>query len=397
VDPSAIGRELGVRAILTGSVVSHGEDLDMQVDLLDAKNGSRLWRKNYQRPIIDLLRVQNEIVAEVASTLGLQRGAAKSDTNSSEAYQLYLQGRYSQEKQNAEGIRKMGEYFKKAITIDPKYALAYVGLADYYGQMAAGGLAPGAEYWPKSEDAAVKALALDESIGEAHRARALVWMWHDRNWLRTESELKRAIELEPGLAPAYASYAQVLGVMGRFDDAIAAAKRSSEVDPRSREGKNPNLAEVYFYARRYDLAVEEYRKSIENDSGAELPHLGLAEVYVQQKKFTEALAEARKAKDLIRNPGQRARLGGIFAAAGDKQEATKILAEVKDRSSKRVAYFTASIYAALGNSTEAFACLTRAVDEFDTKVMYLKVDPRFDPVRHDDRFKALLGRMHLLQ
>src|SRR5262249_11102241 len=149
--------------------------------------------------------------------------------------------------------------------------------------------------------------------------------------------------------------------------------------------------------RRYDLAIEEFRKSIEKNSGEELPHIGLAEVYVQQKKFTEALAEARKAKDLIRNPGQRARLGGIFAAAGDTKEVTEILAKVKGLSSKRVAYFTASIYAALGNSTEAIASLTKAVDEFDVNVMNLKVDPRFDSLRKDPRFTALLGRMHLLQ
>jgi serine/threonine-protein kinase len=396
VDPSAIGRELGVRAVLTGRVASHGEDLDMQVDLLDAKNGSRLWRKTYQRPLSNLLGVQKEIVAAVASTLGVQRAAAKSGTNSSEAYQLYLQGRYYGQKQNAEGIRKMGEYFNKAITIDPDYALAYAGLADYWRNRAAGGTS-GAEYWPKSEEAAVKAITLDESIGEAHEALANVRMWYDHNWRGTESELKRAIELNPEFAETYTFYARLLEAMGRFDEAVAAAKRSSEVDPHSWHARRLGFGEIYFFARRYDLAVEEFRKSIANDSGYELPHLGLAEVYVQQQKFTEALAEARIARLLIQNPGQLARLGAIFAAAGDRKEATEILVEVQGVSTKRVKYFTACIYAVLGNSNEAIAWLTKAVDEFDTNVIDLKVDPRFDSLRQDARFTALLGRMHLLQ
>jgi eukaryotic-like serine/threonine-protein kinase len=398
VDPSAIGRELGVRAILTGRVASHGEDVDMRVDLLDAEKGSHLWGKTFRRPLMDLLGVQKEIVAAVASTLGVQSGAPKADTNSREAYLLYLQGRYYVQKQNAEGIQKMGDYFKKAIMVDPYYALAYAGLADYYGHLAAGGMAPGAEYWPKSEEAALRAIALDESIGEAHHSLAVVRMFYDRNWRGTESELKRAIQLKPEFPVAYNMYARLLVAMGRFDEAIAAAKRSSEeADLQPPKASRPDFAELYFYARRYDLAIEKFRKSIENDSGSELPHLGLAEVYVQQKKFTEALAEARKAKALIRNPGQLARLGGIFAAAGDTKEATEILAKVKDVSSKRVAVFTASIYAALGNSTEAIAWLTKAVDEYDTVVMNLKVDPRFDSLRQDARFTALLGRMHLLQ
>jgi tetratricopeptide (TPR) repeat protein len=290
----------------------------------------------------------------------------------------------------------MGDYYKEAITIDPNYALAYAGLANYYGIMAARGTS-GAEYWPKSEEAAVKALALDESSGEAHETLAAVRMWYDRNWRGTESELKRAIELKPEFVEAYLLYARLLGAMGRFDEAIAAAKRSSEVDPHSPHLRIVDFAGLYFYARRYDLAVEEFRRSIENDPGAVLPHLGLAEVYVQQQKFTEALAEARKAKALVRNPGQLTRLGGIFAAAGDTKEATEILVKTKDLSSKRVAYFIASIYAALGNNTEAIAWLTKAVDEFDTVVIDLKVDPRFDSLRQDARFTALLGRMKLVQ
>jgi tetratricopeptide (TPR) repeat protein len=238
---------------------------------------------------------------------------------------------------------------------------------------------------------------LDKSSGEAHYALAAVRMWYDRNWRETESQLKRAIELKPEFAESYTLYARLLGAMGRFDEAIAAAKRSSEVDPHSPHVRRLYFGGLYFFARRYDLAIEEFRKYIDEDPGGELPHLALAEVYVQQQKFTEALVEARKAKPLLRNPGQLARLGAIFAAAEDTKKATEILGEVKDVSSKRVKYFIASIYAALGYRTEAIDWLTKAVDEFDTNVIDLKVDPRFDSLRQDARFTALLGRMKLVQ
>jgi eukaryotic-like serine/threonine-protein kinase len=402
VDPSAIGRELGVRAILTGRVASHGEDVDMQVDLLDAENGSRLWGTTYRRPLINLLDVQKEIVAAVASTLGVQRGAAKSDTNSSEAYQLYLQGRYYWQKWGAgDSELKMGDYFQEAIAIDPNYALAYAGLADYYATMGLSGRMPGAQAWPKSEEAAVKALALDESIGEAHHSLAAVRIWYDRNWREAEKELKRAIELKPDFAEGYALYAKLLDATGRADEAIAAAKRSSEVDPHTPHRRaSPFFGVHYFHAHRYDLAAEEFRKSVENNPGDPNEHIGLGEVYVQQKKLTEALAEARKAKALIQNNfRQLTRLGGLFAAAGDTEEATKILVEAKKLASKRpiLAHNIALIYAGLGNTTEAITWLTKSVDEFDNTVVDLRVDPRFDTLRQDPRFAAVLGRMKLLQ
>jgi eukaryotic-like serine/threonine-protein kinase len=401
VDPSAIGRELGVRAILIGRVASHGEDVDMRVDLLDAEKGSHLWGKTFRRPLMDLLGVQKEIVAAVASTLGVQRGAAKSDTKSNEAYQLYLQGRYYWQKSGAgEANLKMGDYFQKAIAIDPNYALAYAGLADYYATMGLSGRMPGAQAWPKSEEAAFKALALDESTGEAHQSLAAVRIWYDRNWREAEKELKRAIELKPDFAEGHALYSKLLDATGRVDEAIVEQKRASEVAPHTpHRGGRSFFGEKHFHARRYDLAAEEFRKSVENDPGNPNEHIGLGEVYVQQKKLAEAVAEARKAKALIQNNfKQLTRVGAILAAAGDTEEATKILVEAKKRQSKVpiLAHNIALIYAALGNNTEAIAWLTKSIDEFDSTVVDLKVDPRFDTLRQDPRFPAVLGRMKLL-
>src|SRR5262249_13554642 len=220
VDARTIGRELGVRAVLTGRVALRGDGVEIQVDLLDTESMSELWRATYSRRLIDLLDAQKELAATVVSKLGLQSRASKYDTSSNEAYQLYLQGRYYWQKFDL----KMGDYFQRAIAIDPNYALAYAGLADYYATMGGKGVMHGAESWPKSEEAAVKALALDESIGEAHHSLAAVRMWYDHNWRGAESELKRAIELKPDFAEGYTLYAWLLDATGRVDEAIAAAK-----------------------------------------------------------------------------------------------------------------------------------------------------------------------------
>jgi len=401
VDARTIGRELGVRAVLTGRVASRGDGVEIQVDLLDTESMSELLRATYSRRLIDLLDAQKELAAAVVSKLGLQSRASKYDTNSNEAYQLYLQGRYYWQKysRSLDGDLKMGDYFQKAIAIDPNYSLAYAGLADYYATMGLLGRMPGAQSWPKSEEAAVKALALDESVGEAHHSLAAVRIWYDHNWREAERELQRAIELKPDFAEGYTLYARLLDATGRVDEAIAAAKRSWEVDPHMPHRRAPLLGGYYFHARRYDLAAEEFRKSVENDPGDPNAHIGLGRVYVQQKKLAQALAEARKAKALVHDARLLAYLGGLFAAAGDTEEATKILVEAKTLASKRpyLAHSIASIYAGLGNNTEAIIWLTKSVDEFDAFVIELKVDPRFDTLRQDPRFAAVLGRLKLLQ
>jgi serine/threonine-protein kinase len=399
LDPPAIGRELQVRAVLTGKLVARGDDVDIQVDLSDAASMSELWKGTYSLRLTNLLDVEKEIADAVASKLGQQVGAAKSDTNSNEAYRLYLQGRYYWQKTGDEANRKMGQYFQQAITTDPNYALAYAGLADYYASMSSSGVMSGAEAWSKSEDAAVKSLALDESA-HGHHSLAAVRMWHDRKWRNAETELKRAIELMPDFAEAYALYARLLDAMGRFDEAIVATTQSQKVDPHRPHRRGLPAGMIYFHARMYELAAEEFRNAIEKDHGNPVLHLSLGEVYVQQKQFKQALTEARKASALVQDAKNNGRLGGLFAAAGDAQEAKKILIESEKVASKRsgnVAHSIAYIYAGLGNKDQAIAWLTKAVDQFASNVIDLNVDPRFDTLRGDPRFTALMGRMNFSQ
>jgi serine/threonine-protein kinase len=402
VDPRAIGRELGVRTILTGRLVPSGDYVEVHAELLNTDNGARLWGDTYRRQLVGLRSIEREIAAAVVSKLGLQNGVAKLDTNSNEAHLLYLQGRYYWAKSGARGANeKMGEYFLKAIEVDSNYALAWAGLADYYATQTGGGtMSTKDEAWHKSEEAAVKALSIDESTAEAHHSLAAVRLWYDRSWRDAEVHLKRAIELKPDFAEGYALYAGMLDAQGRFDEAIAASKRAQEVDPQNTTHRRGNgLGTIYYHWRRYDLAVEELRKDVDKDPSNPNTYINLGEAYVQQKKFTDALAEAQKAKILVRNPKQKSRLGALLAAAGDVQEATKILVETEQFASEHntLAVQIAAMHVALGNKNEAIDWLTKSLDEHDEAVIDLKVDPRFDPLRQDPRFIALLGgRMHLL-
>jgi len=398
-DPDKVGRELGVRAILTSKFASHGELVDIQVDLLDVESMTALWRKTFNRHRVEVLDVQREIAATVASKLGL-RVAEKSETKSNEAYQLYLQGRYYWEKNTAESNLKMGEYFRKAIAIDPNYALAYAGLADYYAALSAGGAMPGPEGWPKSEEAAIKALVLDDSLGEAHHSLAAVRMWYDRKWIDAEKELKRAIELKPDFAEAYSLYSRLLNALGRFDEAFAAAKKSAEVDPNGPHRRVVPAGGYYVRVARYDLAAEAFRKELEDNPGSPEPHMGLSQMYAQQKMFSEALSEARKAKAKanVKNQRQMARVGCLLAAAGDAPEAKKILEQAVSSTTRfNLSHSIGCIHAALGNHNEAITWLTKSVDSFDTSVIDLNVNRQFAPLRRDPRFTALLARLHLPQ
>ena len=313
---------------------------------------------------------------------------AKPHTENAEAYQLFLQGRYYWHKGTDEARIESGEYFQRAIEKDPNYALAYAELSDYYAVTAFYGQMPPKEALRKSEEAAVKALTIDDALGEAHFSLAVVKAWYDWDWPGGEREFKRAIELNPEFADAesHSMYAFLLDGMGRFDEAIAEAKRSHSL-----------VGRILYHARRYDEAIEEFRKGLEKDPNTINAHLGLGEVYVTQRRYEEALAEILKARPLAKGPRQLARIGAVYAAAGKRDEAIKILEEVKGLTGKRydLGAHIAAIYAVLGNKDEAFAWLDNAYEAHTFVLIELKVNPMFDTLRSDPRFVDLLGRMRL--
>jgi len=404
IDPQALGRELNVRAVLAGRLVQRGDDLLISAELIDVKDNKRLWGGQYNRKLADIVNLQGEIAREISEKLRLKltgeqkERLIKPHTESAEAYQLYLQGRYYRLKNTDEARIKSGEYFQKAIEKDPNYALGYAGLAAYYGSMANFGQMPPKEAWRNSEQAAVKALAIDDKLGEAHLSLAGVRMWYDWDWPGAERELKRAIELAPQFedVESHAMHAEFLNTMGRFVEAIAEATSAQEVDPLSKHFRS-NLGYILYNARRYDEAIEEYRKELEKDPNSLEAHLGLGEVYVKQGSYEEAVAEMVKARPLVNLPRQLARIGYVYAAAGKKDEATKILNEVKGQTREHynLATFIAAIYAALGDKEQAFAWLGKGCDEHQNGVKEFKVSPRFDTLRSDPRFTDLLRRVKL--
>jgi serine/threonine protein kinase len=321
----------------------------------------------------------------------------KPETENAEAYQLYQQGDYYLLKNEDEATLKSGQYFKQAIEKDPNFALAYVGLGKYYGMLAGFGNMRPNEAWPKAEEAVSRAIAIDDSLGEAHHWLAAVKMWWDWDWSGAERELKRAIELKPE-SEARNLYNRLLEVTGRIDEAIADASVDWNEPSGSRIPREETLARLFRIAGRYDEAIEAWRKIIEKQTNRRgMAHLNIGETYARQGRYEEALAEMLEVGPRIRYPRELARIGCVYAVAGKRREAIKILEEMKRLTAKRYNLNTpiAGIYAALGNKDKALAWLTKACDEHESAVAGLKVNINFDTLRADPRFVDLLRRVKL--
>jgi serine/threonine-protein kinase len=401
-DPQAVGRELNVGAVLTGRLTLRGDEVLVSTELVDVKNNKRLWGGKYSHKLADVFKLQGEIAQDISERLRLKltgeqkERLTKSDTENAEAYQLYLQGLYYWWKNTDEATLKSGEYFRQAIGKDPNFALAYVGLAQYYNVMANFGNMRPNEAWPKAEEALVKALAIDDRLAEAHQFLGAVKMCYDWDWPGAEQEFRRANELEPegdrGL------YNRLLEAMGRIDEAIADASVDWNQPPGSRLDREERLPKLLSLAGRYNEAIEGWRKILEKEPNRRgMAHLAIGEIYVKQGRYEEALAEMIEVRPRIRYPRELARIGYVYAAAGKRDEAIKILEEMKGLTGKRYNLSThiAAIYAALGNKDEALAWLKRACDEHEQGVVGFKVDPRFDTLRSDPRFMDLLRRVKL--
>jgi eukaryotic-like serine/threonine-protein kinase len=404
IDPIKVGQELGVNAVLSGRIVQRGDQLTISAELVDVRYNKLLWGEQYDRKMSDLLAMQREIAREIVEKLklkvsGEEKGLAKHYTDSNEAYQLYLKGRFYWNKRTEEGMQKSLEYFQQAIEKDPNFALAYSGLADAYSLLGAqdavaGGIPP-TEVLPKAKAAALKALEIDDTLAEPHVSLAHVKYYYDRDWPAAEREFKRAIELNPNYPVAYHWYAVYLMSAGRLDEALAQSRRAQELDPLSLP-INMTLGWVLLIARQYDQSVEQLRKTLEMDPNFIQTHHRLGLVYEQEGKYDEAIAEFRQVLNLSAGkPLGIAALAHAYALAGKRGEAQKELAELLEMSKQRYVSpaSIAIIYAALGNKDQAFAWAEKAVEGRDLTLVRLKVDPRFDSLRSDPRFADLVRRV----
>jgi serine/threonine protein kinase/Tfp pilus assembly protein PilF len=404
VDPRKVGRDLNVDAVVTGSINQQENTLIIRADLVQVSDGTQIWGQQYNRNLSDILVVQSDISKEISEQLRLkltgeeQKKISKQYTQNTEAYQLYLKGRYYWNKRTEDGLKKGIDYFQQATQKDPKYALAYAGIADCYIVLGDYNLIRSNDATKEASEAATKALALDDTLAESHTALASV---HELNWKwqEAEKEYKRAIELNPNYPTAHHWYSVYLANMGHYDAAIAEIKRAQELDPLSMM-INKSVGDRYYDARRYDEALELYRKTNEMDPSFPGSYEGLGFAYFRKGRYEEAITAFQKMRDLTGEKiSYMLKVGQVYAESGKKAEAQKILHELNELSTKEYVPTVgmATLYTALGDKDQAFKFLEKAYQEHSIRLSYLKAEEAFDSIRSDPRFVDLLHRVGLPQ
>jgi DNA-binding winged helix-turn-helix (wHTH) protein/TolB-like protein/lipopolysaccharide biosynthesis regulator YciM len=394
VDPRKVGRDLNVRAIVTGRMSRHGDIISIQADLIDLENVAQLWGQHYDHKLADIMLVQEDISRDIFENLRLKLNVE--EKKQLEAYRLYLKGRNAWNKRTADGLQQGIDFFNQTIAIDPNYGAAYAGLADCYNMLVVYGSLQPKDGFPKAKAAAMKALEIDENQAEAHTSMAFIKFRWDWDRVETEREFQTAIKIKPGYAPAHQWYSSYLVAVERFDEAIAEAKRTEELEPLSFVASS-HLGWIYYLSGKNDEAIEQCRKILDRDPNS-FParrYLGLA--YEAKGMFPEAIAEFQRGVQLSGSPLMLALLGHAYAVSGKKAEALQVLNDLEQLQSQRYVspYTVAAIYTGLGQQEQAFNWLEKAVDERDIWLMNLKVDPVFARLRSNRRFTDLLARIRL--
>jgi TolB-like protein/DNA-binding winged helix-turn-helix (wHTH) protein/Tfp pilus assembly protein PilF len=397
-----IARTLQVDAIVEGSVIREGSRIRVHAQLIRAATDEHFWSEAYDRELRDVLSLQSDVAQSIARKVEVTLTAEEhvrlntTRTVDPEAYEAYLKGRYYWNKRTADSMAKAALYFEQAISKDPGYGAAYSGLADCNSGLAWHGFSSPAEVLPKAYAAAQKAVEIDPQSAEAHASLALV-LDHKWDWPGAEVEFKRALELNPQYANAHHWYGDYLSIQGRHDEALVEAKRALELDPLNLMiGTWVGLR--YYLARRYDGAIEQSQNTVNLDPNFAAAHLILGESYVQQGKHKEGLDELQKAASLSGDSSlYMAQVGVSLAQAGKKKEALRAIRELQDLSRKRYVspYGVAQIYAALNDKEQTYKWLETAYRDRAVWISYLAVDPVFDSIRSEERFRDLLRRVGL--
>lgn len=396
-DIRGIGRQLGVAAVLEGSVRKEQNRLRVTAQLNSAADGYHLWSQTYDRELKDVFAIQDEIAQAIRQAVRrkLRRPQVSAERRmpNPEAYDLYLLGRYHGWRWNPQDLRQATEYFERAIELQPDFAAAYAGLAAAWVQRGVWGGMGFREVEAPSRQAALKAVELDTNLAEAHAALGASLFGYDWDWVGGERELRRAIDLNPNSLDAHRSYAHLLMATGRFPEAIAAMEQALSLDPLSSQIRS-DYGRVVFRARRFDEAVAQFQRAIELDSQNFNAYMRLGEVYEQLGRFQEALELVEQGlkihgSDLVKS----ARVARAYALLGRRKEATRISDRLA-RSGTNSNLEFALVYFALGDNDRGFDLLKKAFDQREL-VTFTKFDPRFDSVRSDPRFRSLIERMNL--
>ena len=407
IESQKVAKELGVDGLVTGRVVQRGNDLSVSAELVDAREDKQLWGEQYSRRLSDVSSVQQEIATAISGNLRMRLTSeektrlAKSSAINPEAYQLYLKGRYFGNQATAAGLNKSIEYFKQAIDKQPDYALAYAGLADSYSALGGDWLyLPPTESFPKSKAAAMKALELDDTLAEAHAALAYATFF-DWDWLSSEREFRRAIELNPNSAISRERYAGCLITRLRLEESMAESQRAQELDPLSPEIVS-QLGSTYLFTRRYDEAIAQYQKALDLNPNLSQIRAELGWAYAMKRMYAQALAEYGKipTQDKVvaaENQFVAGALGWVYAVSGRRSDALKIAEQFKDLSSQSYVdfYMVAGIYAGLGDKDEAFRLLEKGYEQHSGGMVYLGLDVMWYGMHSDPRYLDLLRRIGL--
>jgi len=402
LDAQRIAKELGVQAVMSGRLLQRGENLSISVELVDAANNKIIWGEQYERKMSDLLATQREIASTITEKLQLKlsgetaKGITKKYTDSNEAYQLYLKGRYLWNQRTGESLKRATEAYNQAIEKDPGFALAYAALAETYVLFANYEVSSPADSMPQSKAAALRALELDDSLAEAHSALGWYLCQYEFDWIGGEKEFRRAIELNPNYATAHQWLASVYAQTKRFDDAQAEIKRAADLDPLS-----PiiavNVAFDLWESRRYDEALKEFERTLLLHPDFTVAQQGLCWTYSAMGKSELAITACRKSLDLTKGAWDKGRLSMVLGTAGHTDEAKKLLEELQAESRQRYIPKMAMALAHLGlkQKEEALAMIEQDVNEHGYWVGAMGVEPEFDELHSDPRFKALLKRANL--
>ncbi|HEV8132938.1 MAG TPA: hypothetical protein VGQ81_16945, partial [Acidobacteriota bacterium] len=402
-DPQKVGQDLHVRAVLSGRLLQRGDTLVVRAELMDVAKGSQLWGGEYNRKTADVFALQEDLSKEISEKLRLRLSGeqkqrlTKRYTENAEAYQLYLKGRYHWNKLSPEGSQKAIEYFQQAIDKDPAYALAYAGLAESYNHLSFWTVLPPREVMPKSKAAALKALAIDDRLGEAHVALGWASFTYDWDWPAAAKHFEQALALNPASSNAHARYAFYLGARGRFDEALAEAKRALDLDPATPATDHVPAVQLSF-ARQFDQAIEQCRNTQEMDPNFSPTYFVLGHAYAAKGMYREALREFEKYAALTSgSPLALAYLGYAHALLGERSQAFRVVDELRAASKQRYvpAVSFALVYVGLGEKDLAFIWLEKAYEERTNFLAYLKVQATWDPLRSDPRFADLLRRIGL--
>jgi serine/threonine protein kinase/Flp pilus assembly protein TadD len=399
LDLQQVARQLNVQAVLTGRVIEQGGTLSVSVELTDTQNNAQLWGQRYTRKAADIFAVQDEIARQVTDTLrvrlngGQQEQVTKRYTENAEAYRLYRQGRYYLNEGSEENSDRAISFFDQAIALDPRYALAYAARGETFFNLGDITL-PMSEAMPKAEHEAEAALSIDDKLADARLILANIRFQYDWDFAGAEEDFKQVIALNPNYAEAHHQYTYYLALTGRPMEAVAEIKLAQQLDPVN-PSINVDVCLPYYLSRQYDESIAQTRKALEMFPSFFLPHMALGSALFEKGDISAGIEELEKAGAMEPAPHVFGNLGYAYAKSGRKNEARKLLAQLKEQSKGRyvAAYWIAVIHAGLNEKDEAFVWLQKAYQERSWWLVWIKMDPKVDSLRSDSRFIDLMRRI----